>query len=495
MRNKKSMDDDFSGMRRAAIVPSVDSYNFDGGRNVEGLSSSQPQPFDIYFYKSDDAAGLGNRNVLHDQQGRPGTPITRYTNLDIITANGDTLTDQTVVLLETLGEGTFADCYKAEYNGRIVAVKILKAFLHSSKQREAFDRELHALRRTADSKLTLDLIGYRPQPHYWLITSYMNEGTLHSRIKAAEGRPLPLREVLDIGVQISAAMQYLHAHLLMHRDLTPFNLLFHEGSLRLADFGVTVDLANLGGGPDATVPASPPLFSSSVAHHSSSPFSFAVPSFLSPPAALPEQYDSGYLMSSQIVPTTHPLGFRGFGSAGAFGAGDSDSDEMALDEEVSTTEDDEEFDGECVEMGDTGEANYDLAYDMSPNGHPYYRAPGSSCFLSLSSSSSRLVAHVTLWWSCCAEVNEGRAYSLAAEVFNFGSVLYECMTGTVLTAQAPLAVVATGLRRSAERERRGNGFPDELWRLQTACWDRDPRKRPSFDAILQRLSALRARLP
>lgn len=92
-------------------------------------------------------------------------------------------------------------------------------------------------------------------------------------------------------------------------------------------------------------------------------------------------------------------------------------------------------------------------------------------------------------------MNEGRAYSLAAEVFNFGSVLYECMTGTVLTAQAPLAVVATGLRRSAERERRGNGFPDELWRLQTACWDRDPRKRPSFDAILQRLTALRARLP
>jgi tRNA A-37 threonylcarbamoyl transferase component Bud32 len=362
----------------ASTSTTIDSYNFGAAGAEPGLSSSQP--FDIYFYKSDDAAGLGNRNVLHvDQHGRPGPHITRYTNLDIMTANGETLTDQTVVLLETLGEGTFADCYKAEYNGRIVAVKILKTFLHSSKQREAFDRELHALRKTAESKLTLDLIGYRPEPHYWLITSYMNEGTLNSRIKAAEGRPLPLREVLDIGVQISAAMQYLHDHLLMHRDLTPFNILFHEGNLRMADFGVTVDLANLGG-RDALVPATPPqLPTSSIA---SSPFSFAIPSF-------PEQYDNGYLMSSQIV-STHPLGFRGF-DAGEATTGGSDSDDMALDEEITTT-DDEGFDDQCVEMGDTAEANFDLPYDMSPNGHPYYRAPGSLLPLLSHSSCCHLVA-------------------------------------------------------------------------------------------------------
>jgi serine/threonine protein kinase len=468
-------------MQPSRPITTIDSYDFETGK--EGLSSSQNQ-FDIYFYQSSAAAGLGNRNVLNEQNNH----ITRYTDLDIITANGETLTNQTVVLLEILGEGTFADCYKAEYNGRLVAVKILKAFLHSTKQREAFERELHALRKTAYSNLTLDLIGYRPQPHYWIITSYMNEGTLNSRIKAAEGRPLPLREVLDVGVQISAAMQYLHAHLLMHRDLTPFNLLFHDGSLRLADFGVTVDLANL---PDGTVPPSSPLLattsssSSTVVDPSSSPFSFAVPSFLCPTPLATNQYDSGYLTSSQILPPTqHPLGFvRSFhhedsdgDSEGRYAQGDgSDGDDMALDE----TTDDEELDDGCVEMGDTSEPSnyYDLAYNMSPNGHPYYRAP---------------------------EVNEGRPYSLSAEVYNFGSVLYECMTGTVLTAQAPqvlgqptpaaAAPSFCGLRRSAERERRGNGFPDELWRLQAACWERDPRKRPSFDSILQRLTALRETL-
>lgn len=95
-----------------------------------------------------------------------------------------------------------------------------------------------------------------------------------------------------------------------------------------------------------------------------------------------------------------------------------------------------------------------------------------------------------------AEVNEGHAYSLSAEVYNFGSVLYECMTGVVLLAQEPQVLPRSpgteALRRSAER--RGGGFPDELWCLQAACWARDPRKRPSFAALLDRLTALQLAL-
>lgn len=328
-------DDLFSphATERASMASSATGSQ-SGQRTTSPRTASEQ--FDIYFYRSGDAsaADLGNRNLERrgDQQ-----IITRYHNLEIITAEGVALKDQTVVLIESLGEGTFADCYKAEYNGLTVAVKILKAYLHPAKQREAFYRELHALRKTADSDLTLDLIGYRPPPHYWIITSFMNQGTLHSRIKAANGRPLNLHEVLDIGTQISSAMSYLHSRKIMHRDLTPFNLLFHNGSLRLCDFGVSVDVSDL---PNATIPTAPYADESSL---------------------ITQQYDVGYLTSSQIVSSIPSL-------AEACG-----NDDMYIEET------DDRNDSNLVEMEEAQEANYELDLSLSPNGHPYYRAPGTNC--------------------------------------------------------------------------------------------------------------------
>jgi len=374
---------------------------------------------EFYYYKIDSASWLGNRNTLHQRNHK--NSIVKFTNLDIIKPNGQTLHGQKIDLLEIVGVGTFADCYKAEYNGCIVAVKILKTTLHSSTLSQAFDRELHALHKTINSPHTIDLIGYRPQPHYWIITTFMNEGTLSARLRAAQGRPLGMREVMDFGIQISSAMKDLHDRQLFHRDLTPFNILFHDGVLCLADFGITVDLGNL--------------------HHVDAAAVLAPCS----PIASRESYhydDGGYMMTSSL-------------QAAYDGQDDDDNDD---DDQMMIVEPDEP----CLKMGYTTDINYTAAYPLSRNGHPAYRAP---------------------------EVNEGSAYSLSADVYSFGSVMYECMTGSLFADQSPPALPS--LRKSDELMRRGNNFPDELWDLQRACWERDPKKRPSFDYLLKALICLR----
>jgi eukaryotic-like serine/threonine-protein kinase len=54
-----------------------------------------------------------------------------------------------------------------------------------------------------------------------------------------KGRLLPLRQALDIAVQIAEGLAYAHAHGVIHRDMKPANvLLAADGTAKIADFGV-----------------------------------------------------------------------------------------------------------------------------------------------------------------------------------------------------------------------------------------------------------------
>jgi serine/threonine protein kinase len=60
--------------------------------------------------------------------------------------------------------------------------------------------------------------------------------TLRSDLKA-RGR-LPFDECLNIGLALTSALEHLHAHGLVHRDVKPSNIIFVEGQPKLADIGL-----------------------------------------------------------------------------------------------------------------------------------------------------------------------------------------------------------------------------------------------------------------
>src|SRR5262249_45189370 len=53
---------------------------------------------------------------------------------------------------------------------------------------------------------------------------------------------LPADDCLSIGLSLAKALEHLHAHGLIHRDVKPSNIIFVNGVPKLADIGLVTDL-------------------------------------------------------------------------------------------------------------------------------------------------------------------------------------------------------------------------------------------------------------
>lgn len=62
--------------------------------------------------------------------------------------------------------------------------------------------------------------------------------TLQTDKKLSIGTPLPVEYVLEIGIQLSGALSYLHSKELTHRDIKPANVIFVNDLPKLADVGL-----------------------------------------------------------------------------------------------------------------------------------------------------------------------------------------------------------------------------------------------------------------
>ena len=71
----------------------------------------------------------------------------------------------------------------------------------------------------------------------FLVMEYHKRGSLDDRIR--RHGPLPLQEVLRLGVKMAGALQTAHLIGVLHRDVKPGNILFTDyGEPALTDFGI-----------------------------------------------------------------------------------------------------------------------------------------------------------------------------------------------------------------------------------------------------------------
>lgn len=142
-------------------------------------------------------------------------------------------------LIAPLGEGGMATVYKSYQPSmeREVALKILpRQYASEPDFVHRFQREAHIIANLQHPHI-LPVYDYGESDGYpYLVMRYVEGQTLNDRLK---GQPIPLPEASRMISQIASALDYAHAHEVVHRDVKPSNVLIDDqGNCLLSDFGL-----------------------------------------------------------------------------------------------------------------------------------------------------------------------------------------------------------------------------------------------------------------
>lgn len=142
---------------------------------------------------------------------------------------------------ELLGRGGFAAVYQArqEAYDRLVAVKVLDVGISDEELRRRVDRERAAAGRLTGHPNIVTVLdsGFLDDGRPFLAMALCPGGSVADQL--ARHGPLPVADVLRIGIKIGGALHTAHQHDLVHRDVKPENVLVTGyGEPALSDFGI-----------------------------------------------------------------------------------------------------------------------------------------------------------------------------------------------------------------------------------------------------------------
>jgi serine/threonine-protein kinase len=206
---------------------------------VESLLAAHPQAEAFLSVPAVEGEARRRAELLADQIPNENQPIVPPTSLI-----GHTINQYEVV--SPLGRGGMGEVWLAEDRRlkRKVALKLLPAeFTNDAGRVRRFEREAHAvLTLNHPNIITLFDFGHTDEG-YFITTEFVDGQTLRALLR--EETRLPVRESIEIALQICSALDAAHDAGIIHRDIKPENVMLRrDGFVKVLDFG----LAKMGEG-------------------------------------------------------------------------------------------------------------------------------------------------------------------------------------------------------------------------------------------------------
>ena len=143
-------------------------------------------------------------------------------------------------LQELVGTGGMSNVYRAHDRllERTVALKLLHdRYSDDDEYVERFRREARAAARLSHPNIVTVIDRGEQDGRQFIVFEHVAGENLKELVRSAG--PLPIRQAIDLALQVGRALSFAHEHGLIHRDVKPQNVLLNgDGRAKVTDFGI-----------------------------------------------------------------------------------------------------------------------------------------------------------------------------------------------------------------------------------------------------------------